>query len=820
MSTEDGISLRPVVLRPGGNGLGPGGNPFSMFSKGSGQVLKSKMASKPAEADVRPPKRDEDRVKYAKDFLMTLMDTNTQAPIELVQQSVLNAEIIISEQSEKDKQRETLQKAVVDDEIDDGRDWRTRTTAAAPNPPAANGGGVPPPAPNGGGGEVGSKQASKQASASDARWEPKADQSSAKEQPREAPKAVQAQQRAAPAPSQGQQGSAMIQKAADIGMVAYRPGAGGGNLTAEERATRQVKGILNKLTPEKFERLLQQLLGVITTADVLKSTIATVFENAVEQPTFCAMYAELCQELAKELPSFPPPPGEDKPLTFITILLNTCQDEFEASEEQKEVMHNMTEADERELAERAVKKRTMGTMRLISELYKKDMVRDWIITACMEALLAKGRNGRVSEDSVEAACEVLSTAGIKLSVSPSEKMQRKLEEVMRQLAALEKDKNISSRLRFVVRDVAELRRSNWVPRREAFTAKKLDEIRANAEAELGMVSTATLAATLPSLPALPGLTPGGRAAGRGAAGASGGAGADDFALIPPLREGDVGGWGFPTGGAGAAATGSAGSGGGGAAAGKFSGGGSALLGDFRPPSATVTPAGGASTTTAAAPKPAVAAAPKPAAAGAPTSGSTSEDELKRKTESLLAEFLQTLDAKEALVCFGELAAPADFLPKLVEAVLEAMLNSIKDKEAPALEGLLVAMHAGEVVSPSDVEIALRTYCGQLEDLALDVPKAPKLLGSAFGAAVVGGALGLDAMQRLLEGDSGVESKREFAAEAFKKVLASAGADGLKAQCAAAGVAAGAYLAADELDGPECLAVDAWLSAAGLSMVPV
>jgi hypothetical protein len=74
-----------------------------------------------------------------------------------------------------------------------------------------------------------------------------------------------------------------------------------------------------------------------------------------------------------------------------------------------------------------------------------------------------------------------------------------------------------------------------------------------------MVSTATLAATLPSLPALPGLTPGGRAAGRGAAGAGAGAGADDFALIPPLREGDVGGWGFPTGGASAAATGGAGS---------------------------------------------------------------------------------------------------------------------------------------------------------------------------------------------------------------------------------------------------------------------
>lgn len=103
------------------------------------------------------------------------------------------------------------------------------------------------------------------------------------------------------------------------------------------QAIRQLKGILNKLTPEKFDRLLQQLLGVITTADILRQTIALVFENAVEQPTYCAMYADLCLQLSKELPSFPPPPGGDRPVTFVQILLNTCQDEFEGAEEARMV---------------------------------------------------------------------------------------------------------------------------------------------------------------------------------------------------------------------------------------------------------------------------------------------------------------------------------------------------------------------------------------------------------------------------------------------------------------------------------------------------
>ncbi len=100
---------------------------------------------------------------------------------------------------------------------------------------------------------------------------------------------------------------------------------------------RTIKGILNKLTPEKFERLLQQLLEVITTADILKQTITMVFENAVEQPTYCAMYADLCLRLSKELPSFPPPAGSDKVVSFRQILLNTCQDEFEGTEQAREV---------------------------------------------------------------------------------------------------------------------------------------------------------------------------------------------------------------------------------------------------------------------------------------------------------------------------------------------------------------------------------------------------------------------------------------------------------------------------------------------------
>jgi len=60
-----------------------------------------------------------------------------------------------------------------------------------------------------------------------------------------------------------------------------------------------VKGILNKLTPENFDRLLQQVLDIVNDAELLHATIKLVFENAVAQPTFAFMYAQFCSESSK-----------------------------------------------------------------------------------------------------------------------------------------------------------------------------------------------------------------------------------------------------------------------------------------------------------------------------------------------------------------------------------------------------------------------------------------------------------------------------------------------------------------------------------------
>ena len=95
------------------------------------------------------------------------------------------------------------------------------------------------------------------------------------------------------------------------------------------------------------------------------------------EPGFCSLYAKLCVKLSKGLPEFPPPEGEDGPMTFRRILLNTCQEEFEgAANRRAQAMREIADMgvctpEEKEFKLRKVKLATLGNIRLIGELFKE-----------------------------------------------------------------------------------------------------------------------------------------------------------------------------------------------------------------------------------------------------------------------------------------------------------------------------------------------------------------------------------------------------------------------------------------------------------------
>lgn len=119
--------------------------------------------------------------------------------------------------------------------------------------------------------------------------------------------------------------------------------------------SKKVRGILNKLTPQKFETLVEQVKNLdINTEEKLNIVIDLVFEKAIDEPNFSVPYANMCKQLAlvsiiylqiikvreyvvSQLKLFQYPfqikvPLAGQPGQFVNfrkLLLTKCQKEFE-----------------------------------------------------------------------------------------------------------------------------------------------------------------------------------------------------------------------------------------------------------------------------------------------------------------------------------------------------------------------------------------------------------------------------------------------------------------------------------------------------------
>jgi len=183
----------------------------------------------------------------------------------------------------------------------------------------------------------------------------------------------------------------------------------------KEELLRKARGILNKLTPQKFEKLVEMMKSLnINTGDKLKGVIDLIFEKALLEPIYSKLYARLCDALAKQELEI----ENGSNFTFKRMLLNKCQKEFEKErtdeqqleKEQDKHFENAEEEkawqEELSLRRYLAKKRSLGNIRFIGELFKLKMLAEAIIHACLCKLL----NDR-NEESLECLCQLLTTIG-------------------------------------------------------------------------------------------------------------------------------------------------------------------------------------------------------------------------------------------------------------------------------------------------------------------------------------------------------------------------------------------------------------------------
>lgn len=234
---------------------------------------------------------------------------------------------------------------------------------------------------------------------------------------------------------------------------------------------RRVKSILNKLTPEKFEVLCSKLIECGLCAESHGYMLATVvIGEAVRQHSFSSMYADLCLRLIEHF-------GE---LGYILrdSLVEQCWQLFApewwkegATEEGADVEDDGS----------ARKKRLLGSVRFLGELFVRQLLEPYGIITCTNDFLRQP----IESDNIELVVAFLTVVGPVFD-SPCWPQYPLFRATFWQIRGLTFDQNVAARVRFLLRDLLELRDAGWVDTKlstKVEKPKRLEDVRWEAAAE-------------------------------------------------------------------------------------------------------------------------------------------------------------------------------------------------------------------------------------------------------------------------------------------------------------------------------------------------
>jgi len=456
-------------------------------------------------------------------------------------------------------------------------------------------------------------------------------------------------------------------------------------------------------------------------------------------------------------------------------------------------------------------------MKFVGQLFRVSLLSDKIMHTCVQMLFGDPDEAEKDEEMIQCLCTLMQTIGRQLEDAAAKKKAHAekpdgehakcMKNYLKSIAALSENGALSSRIRFMCKDLLEMRQNGWTARRVEEQAKTIAQIHRDAEREMGKSGKG-------------GKGGGGGQTPRGGQTTPRGGGAQD------VRSAD--GWETvrkpaPNHGSGARGPAAATSSDGVGAGGVKSGGGFSAFNDKgkrdKAEKAEKKAKAEAKAQKKAAKADKAVNIDAEAGAAAGKECAMTAEAFANAARAEVEQFLQSGDAKEALEAVAEMGAAPDghvklFTMGLLDQLFTKTMTKSKDAEMAPAAKLLVDLVAQGSIRSAGILDGLGKFCENLEDYAVDAPKAVAWLVAVLVGLVAGGLvrdlafLG-DAGGMLADGWALEDEFAGFATKFALKVCAAVAAGGGDAKALVTPLGLRAKAANDE-------AFDALLTAEGLA----
>eukprot|EP00003_Mantamonas_plastica_P031228 TRINITY_DN803_c0_g2_i1.p1 TRINITY_DN803_c0_g2~~TRINITY_DN803_c0_g2_i1.p1 ORF type:complete len:258 (-),score=62.77 TRINITY_DN803_c0_g2_i1:26-799(-) len=190
----------------------------------------------------------------------------------------------------------------------------------------------------------------------------------------------------------------------------------------------------------------------IDSAEIMQEIVDHIYFSAMEDPENAPLYAELCDRMKEEVSSFDDPQSE-KPITFKRLLLDKCQKGFETRD--IEEFDEMTSA-EKEVALERFKKKMIGNVVFIGELFKVGLLTANIMHECMRQLLTYDD----VPDQNDLAClfHLMITIG---KVIDTDDNSKNMSMYCARINSIGKDKRLPAHIRTMMIALIDIRKNKW-----------------------------------------------------------------------------------------------------------------------------------------------------------------------------------------------------------------------------------------------------------------------------------------------------------------------------------------------------------------------